>query len=197
MYLSVGMYFGKTMCFQIRYSSLAFQHQLYLVSICLASKGSWIWYGWGDFHDLTIYYLNILCMESVFSSMMNRWWIWTWFWSKEKSFIRCLTKCNNTLYIFSKCVSTWLIRFGFERACLSYHLYSLIFLCLVCCFSSSCLSCHLYSLIFLCLNSANFAENLLRCSCGCYSETGWDTMSGAWKRKVSRNCWPSFWCLSL
>ena len=54
-------------------------------------------------HNLITYSLNILCMESVFSSMMYRGWIWTWFWSKEKSFIWCLTRCYNTLYIFGKC----------------------------------------------------------------------------------------------
>ena len=61
------------------------------------------WYEWDDLHDLITYSLNILCMESVFSSMINRGWIWTWFWSKEKSFIWCLTRCYNTLYIFGKC----------------------------------------------------------------------------------------------
>ena len=30
-------------------------------------------------------------------------WLWTWFWSKEKNFIRCLTRSFNTLYIFGKC----------------------------------------------------------------------------------------------
>ena len=116
-----------------------FQHRLYLQSLFLASKGSWIWYGWDDLHYLITYSLNILCMESVFSSMMNRGWIWTWFWSKEKSFIWCLTRCYNTFYIFGMCGSAWLIRFDFERArinCLSCHLYSQTFLCLVCSFSS-------------------------------------------------------------
>ena len=101
--------------FSDRRSSLVFQHRLYLKSIFLASKWSWIWYGWDDLHDLITYSLNILCMESVFSSMMNRGWIWTWFWSKEKSFIWCLTMCYNTFYIFGKCGSAWLIRFDLRE----------------------------------------------------------------------------------
>ena len=57
----------------------------------------------------------ILCMESVFSSMMYRGWIWTWFWLKGKSFTWCLTRCYNTLYIFGKYGSAWLIRFDLRE----------------------------------------------------------------------------------
>ena len=107
--------FWQNQVFSDRCSSLVFQHRLYLASIFLASKWSWIWYGWDDLHDLITYALNILCMESAFSSMTNRRWIWTWFWLKGKSFTWCLTRCYNTLYIFGKCGSAWLIRFDLRE----------------------------------------------------------------------------------
>ena len=112
-YFGVGMYFGKTRCFQIGVlhwcSNTGYIWQVYF----------WhqndLGYGWDDLDDLITYSMNILCMESAFSSMMNRRWIWTWFWLKGKSFTWCLIRCYNTLYIFGKCGSAWLIRFDLRE----------------------------------------------------------------------------------